>query len=76
MSEPISLGKGQLIESYAQFVFKHFGGWWMRNDPMKPEAADLLPLEVEKRVSELSMEYLETHTVDGYPRVPPFRWGK
>ncbi len=43
-----------LAESYAQFVFKQLGGWWMRNDPMKPNAANLLPPDVERRVAELA----------------------
>lgn len=37
-------------EAFAQFVFKHFGGYWHRLDPMRPK----LPERIERRVAQLA----------------------
>lgn len=41
-------------EAFAQFVFKHFGGYWTRDDTMRGSFIGALPERVERRVAQLA----------------------
>jgi hypothetical protein len=45
-------------EEFAQFVFEHFGGWWLRGShPTDRERMRALPERIATRVTAIAREY-------------------
>ncbi len=59
--QPISPGD----EEFAQFVFYHFGGHWLRGDYPRTKMAHL-PARIARRVDELAHERRATATCEHY----------